>query len=183
MKSKEKKIKRRNQMNEKRDFIFYFNFYLFIALYISAFIFLFAYSFISDFCFPPHITFQTSVMITRLCGVSCSDQGMEMGGLGSRRESQSGEKLTFESSMDPQRRKKKKAATIGKDWEVSSSSWFSTITRFRLKKGRRDGVDLKMCRFITLSDLDEDQADLVNGDAADQTTDGEEVVKKPRKKK
>lgn len=32
-------------------------------------------------------------------------------------------------------------------------------------------------------DLEDDQADLVNGDAADQTNDGEEVVKKPRKKK
>ncbi|XP_040029046.2 transmembrane protein 237A isoform X1 [Gasterosteus aculeatus] len=32
-------------------------------------------------------------------------------------------------------------------------------------------------------DLDDDQADLVNGDTADQTTDGEEVVKKSRKKK
>uniref|UniRef100_A0A3Q3XNS6 Transmembrane protein 237b n=1 Tax=Mola mola TaxID=94237 RepID=A0A3Q3XNS6_MOLML len=89
-------------------------------------------------------------LLPRLCdvvAVSCADQGLEMGGLGSRRESQIGEKLTFESSMDalPQkRRKKKKTATI---------------------------------------DLEDDQADLVNGDAADQTTDGEEVVKKPRKKK
>lgn len=41
-----------------------------------------------------------------------------MGGLGSRRESQIGEKLSFESSTDapPQRRKKKKkTATIGRD--------------------------------------------------------------------
>lgn len=75
------------------------------------------------------------------------DQGMEMGGLGSRRESEVGEQLPFESTTDvpPQRRKKKKkTATI---------------------------------------DLEDDQADLVNGDAADQTTDGEEVVKKPKKKK
>ncbi|XP_041822202.1 transmembrane protein 237B-like [Chelmon rostratus] len=75
------------------------------------------------------------------------DQGMEMGGLGSRRESEIGEQLTFEATTDapPQRRKKKKkAATI---------------------------------------DLEDDQADMVNGDAADQTTDGEEVVRKPRKKK
>lgn len=43
-------------------------------------------------------------------------------------------------------------------------------------------VDLKMCWFL-LSDLEDDQADLVNGDTADQTTDGEEVVRKPRKKK
>lgn len=43
-------------------------------------------------------------------------------------------------------------------------------------------VDLKMFRFM-LSDLEDDQADLVNGDTADQTTDGEEVVRKPRKKK
>ncbi|CAG5933909.1 unnamed protein product [Menidia menidia] len=32
-------------------------------------------------------------------------------------------------------------------------------------------------------DLEDDQADLVNGDTADQATDGEEVVRKPRKKK
>ncbi|XP_035501119.1 transmembrane protein 237A isoform X2 [Scophthalmus maximus] len=32
-------------------------------------------------------------------------------------------------------------------------------------------------------DLEDDQADLVNGDAADQTTDGEEVIKKPKRKK
>ncbi|CAN9498442.1 unnamed protein product [Ophioblennius macclurei] len=32
-------------------------------------------------------------------------------------------------------------------------------------------------------DLDDDQADLVNGDTADQTTDGEELVRKPRKKR
>ncbi|XP_069020088.1 transmembrane protein 237A-like isoform X1 [Embiotoca jacksoni] len=32
-------------------------------------------------------------------------------------------------------------------------------------------------------DLEDDQADLVNGDTADQNTDGEEVVRKPRKKK
>ncbi|XP_037617925.1 transmembrane protein 237B-like isoform X1 [Sebastes umbrosus] len=32
-------------------------------------------------------------------------------------------------------------------------------------------------------DFDDDQIDLANGDAADQTSDGEEVVKKPRKKK
>lgn len=34
-----------------------------------------------------------------------------------------------------------------------------------------------------ISDLEDDQADLVNGDEADQTTDGEEVAKKPKKKK
>ncbi|XP_054479944.1 transmembrane protein 237A-like [Anoplopoma fimbria] len=76
-----------------------------------------------------------------------SDHGMEMGGLGSRRESEIGEQLTLETTSDapPQRRrKKKKAPTI---------------------------------------DLDDDQADLVNGDAADQTTDGEEVVKKTKKRK
>ncbi|XP_030266164.1 transmembrane protein 237B-like isoform X3 [Sparus aurata] len=75
------------------------------------------------------------------------DQGMEMGGFGSRRESEVGEHLSFEATSDapPQRRKKKKkTATI---------------------------------------DLEDDQADLVNGDTADQTTDGEEVVKKPKKKK
>ncbi|XP_028288545.1 transmembrane protein 237B-like isoform X2 [Parambassis ranga] len=32
-------------------------------------------------------------------------------------------------------------------------------------------------------DLEDDQADLVNGDAADQATDGEELVRKPKKKK
>ncbi|XP_047432856.1 transmembrane protein 237B-like isoform X2 [Mugil cephalus] len=32
-------------------------------------------------------------------------------------------------------------------------------------------------------DLEDDQADLVNGDTADQATDGEEVARKPRKKK
>ncbi|XP_070711741.1 transmembrane protein 237A-like isoform X2 [Pempheris klunzingeri] len=75
------------------------------------------------------------------------DQGMEMGGPGSRRASENGEQLTLESTTDapPQRRKKKKKTP--------------TI------------------------DLDDDQAELVNGDAADHTTDGEEVVKKPKKKK
>lgn len=75
------------------------------------------------------------------------DQGMEMGGFGSRRASEVGEHLSFEVPSDapPQRRKKKKkSATI---------------------------------------DLEDDHADLVNGDTADQTTDGEEVVKKPKKKK
>ncbi|XP_015232888.1 PREDICTED: transmembrane protein 237B-like [Cyprinodon variegatus] len=33
------------------------------------------------------------------------------------------------------------------------------------------------------TDLEENQADLVNGDTGDQTTDGEEVVRKPKKKK
>ncbi|XP_037332607.2 transmembrane protein 237A-like isoform X2 [Pungitius pungitius] len=76
-----------------------------------------------------------------------SDHGTEMGGLGSRRESEVVEQLTFEPTADAptqRRKKKKKAATV---------------------------------------DLDGDQADLVNGDAADQTADGEEVVKKSRKKK
>ncbi|XP_023282828.1 transmembrane protein 237B-like [Seriola lalandi dorsalis] len=75
------------------------------------------------------------------------DQGVEMGGLGSRRTSEVGEQLSLEPATEapPQRRrKKKKAATI---------------------------------------DLEDDQADLVNGDAVDQTTDGEEVVRKPKKKK
>ncbi|XP_042372375.1 transmembrane protein 237B-like, partial [Plectropomus leopardus] len=74
------------------------------------------------------------------------DHGMEMGGLGSRRESEIGEQLTLEATTDapPQRRKKKKkTATI---------------------------------------DLSDDQAELGNGDAADHTTDGEEVVRKPKKK-
>ncbi|XP_030605461.1 transmembrane protein 237B-like isoform X3 [Archocentrus centrarchus] len=74
------------------------------------------------------------------------DQGMEMGGVGSRRASEIGEHLTLEPAGDapPQRRRrKKKTAAI---------------------------------------DLEDDHADLVNGDAADQTTD-EEVVRKPRKKK
>lgn len=75
------------------------------------------------------------------------DHGIEMGSVGSRRESEIREQLTFETTSDapPQRRKKKKkTATI---------------------------------------DLEDDQTDLVNGDAADQNTDGEEVVKKPKKKK
>lgn len=74
------------------------------------------------------------------------DQGMEMGGMGSRRASGIGEHLTLEATVEapPQRRrKKKKTATIG---------------------------------------LEDDHADLVNGDTAGQTTD-EEVVRKPRKKK
>lgn len=50
------------------------------------------------------------------------------------------------------------------------------------RKAKAAEVDLKMCWFL-LSDLEDDQADLVNGDTADQTTDGEEVVRKPRKKK
>lgn len=52
--------------------------------------------------------------------VFCSDHGMEMGGLGSRRASEIGEQLTLEPTTDapPQRRrKKKKTATIGKDGE------------------------------------------------------------------
>ncbi|XP_022616653.1 transmembrane protein 237B-like isoform X1 [Seriola dumerili] len=75
------------------------------------------------------------------------DQGVEMGGLGSRRTSEVGEQLSLEPATEAptqRRRKKKKAATI---------------------------------------DLEDDQADLVNGDAVDQTTDGEEVVRKPKKKK
>lgn len=36
---------------------------------------------------------------------------------------------------------------------------------------------------FSVPDLEDDQADLVNGDAADQTTDGEELVRKPKKKK
>lgn len=79
--------------------------------------------------------------------VDGADQGLEMGGLSSRRGSEMGEQLNLEATTDapPQRRKKKK-------------------------------------RTPTL-DLEDDQADLVNGDAADQTTDGEEVVRKPKKKK
>lgn len=75
------------------------------------------------------------------------DHGIEMGGVGSRRESEVGEQLTLEAATDapPQRRKKKKKPPV--------------------------------------MDVDDDQADLVNGDAADQITDGEEVVKKTRKKK
>ncbi|XP_004066407.1 transmembrane protein 237B isoform X1 [Oryzias latipes] len=75
------------------------------------------------------------------------DQGMEMGGVSSRRSSEIGEQLTLEGATEalPQRRRrKKKTPTI---------------------------------------DLEDDQADLVNGDEADQTTDGEEVAKKPKKKK
>ncbi|KAM6958153.1 transmembrane protein 237A-like [Tautogolabrus adspersus] len=75
------------------------------------------------------------------------DQGIEMGGVGSRRESEVGEQLTLEATSDaPQQRRKKKKKTAN-------------------------------------IDLDDDQADLVNGDTADQLTDGEEVVKKTRKKK
>ncbi|XP_034533958.1 transmembrane protein 237B [Notolabrus celidotus] len=42
------------------------------------------------------------------------DQGMEMGGVGSRRESEVGEQLTLEATSDgpPQRRKKKKKTTV-----------------------------------------------------------------------
>ncbi|KAM9327627.1 transmembrane protein 237B [Pholidichthys leucotaenia] len=74
------------------------------------------------------------------------DQGMEMGGVGSRRTSKVGEHLTSEPVTDapPQRRRKKKKTPA--------------------------------------VDLDDDHADLVNGDTAEQTTD-EEVVKKLRKKK
>ncbi|KAM4560548.1 transmembrane protein 237B-like [Odontesthes bonariensis] len=75
------------------------------------------------------------------------DQGLEMGGVGSRRASEVGDQLTLETTTDvpsQRRRKKKKNATI---------------------------------------DLEDDQADLVNGDTGDQATDGEEVVRKPRKKK
>ncbi|XP_072236333.1 transmembrane protein 237B-like [Leuresthes tenuis] len=75
------------------------------------------------------------------------DQGLEMGGVGSRRASEVGDQLTLETTTDvplQRRRKKKKSATI---------------------------------------DLEDDQAELVNGDTGDQATDGEEVVRKPRKKK
>ncbi|KAF6721353.1 Transmembrane protein 237B [Oryzias melastigma] len=75
------------------------------------------------------------------------DQGMEMGGVSSRRASELGEQLTLEGAAEapPQRRRrKKKSPTI---------------------------------------DLEDDQADLVNGDTGDQTTDGEEVAKKTKKKK
>ncbi|XP_068446731.1 transmembrane protein 237A-like [Clinocottus analis] len=80
-------------------------------------------------------------------GDDMSDHGMEMGGLGSRRESEIGDQLSLEPGTDapPQRRRKKKKAAT--------------------------------------PDLDDDQADLVNGDTADQTTDGEEVVKKAKKKR
>lgn len=37
--------------------------------------------------------------------------------------------------------------------------------------------------YVRFSDIEDDQADLVNGDTGDQTTDGEEVVKKLKKKK
>ncbi|XP_078100045.1 transmembrane protein 237A-like [Sander vitreus] len=75
------------------------------------------------------------------------DHGMEMGGLGSRRECEFGEQLSPEPTTDapPQRRRrKKKTAPI---------------------------------------ELGDDRADLVNGDAADHTTDGEELVKRTKKKK
>ncbi|XP_034720816.1 transmembrane protein 237A-like isoform X2 [Etheostoma cragini] len=41
----------------------------------------------------------------------------------------------------------------------------------------------KRKKKTTPIELDDDQADLVNGDAADQTTDGEEVVKRTKKKR
>lgn len=53
--------------------------------------------------------------------VSCPDQGLEMGGVSSWRESPVGDKLTLEPSTEalPQRRKKKKkAATIGDNLEL-----------------------------------------------------------------
>ncbi|XP_062237043.1 transmembrane protein 237B-like [Platichthys flesus] len=77
------------------------------------------------------------------------DQGLEMGGLDSRRTSEVGEQLSLEptnGAPPPRRRKKKKTAAI-------------------------------------VSDVEDDQADLVNGDTADQYTDGEEVVKKSKRKK
>lgn len=62
---------------------------------------------------------------------------------------------------------------------------FSTILRFHSHTAesgvQAPGDGLTMCQLM-LSDLEDDQADLVNGDAADQT-DGEEAVRKPRKKK
>ncbi|XP_034030727.1 transmembrane protein 237B [Thalassophryne amazonica] len=74
-------------------------------------------------------------------------QGTEMGGLSSRRASETVEPLPLEATSDapPQRRKKKK----------------KTATR----------------------ELEEDQADLVNGYDCDQTTNTEEVARKPKKKK
>ncbi|CAB1432960.1 unnamed protein product [Pleuronectes platessa] len=77
------------------------------------------------------------------------DQGLEMGGLDSRRTSEVGEQLSLETTNGAppsRRRKKKKTAAI-------------------------------------VSDVEDDQADLVNGDTADQYTDGEEVVKKSKRKK
>lgn len=58
---------------------------------------------------------------TGLNAVSCPDQGLEMGGVSSRRESPVGDKLSLEPSTEapPQRRKKKKkAATIGDNLEL-----------------------------------------------------------------
>lgn len=51
--------------------------------------------------------------------------------------------------------------------------WF--LTRMEEQTG---GRCVLMC-----SDLDNDRADLVNEDAANQSADGEEVLKKSRKKK
>lgn len=58
----------------------------------------------------------------------------------------------------------------------------STGVNTEIGQFKAEEEDLKKCNFM-VSDLEDDQADLVNGDAADQTTDGEEVVKKPKKKK
>ncbi|XP_029942362.1 transmembrane protein 237A-like isoform X2 [Salarias fasciatus] len=76
-----------------------------------------------------------------------AEPGVELGGLGSRRESEVGGHVTPDPTTEapPLRRKKKKKNPT--------------------------------------ADLEDHQADLVNGDAADQTTDGEEPARKPRKKK
>ncbi|XP_026157862.1 transmembrane protein 237B-like [Mastacembelus armatus] len=75
------------------------------------------------------------------------DQGMELGGMGTRRASEIREQPSLESTTDappPRRKKKKKTATI---------------------------------------DFEDDKADPVNGDVADQAPDGEEAPKKPKRKK
>lgn len=70
-----------------------------------------------------HIQSQVSHVVSffPLC---CVDQGMEMGGLSSRRVSAVGEQLTFETTSDPppqRRKKKKKSAAIGEKNEKSVS--------------------------------------------------------------
>ncbi|XP_037552542.1 transmembrane protein 237B isoform X2 [Nematolebias whitei] len=64
----------------------------------------------------------------------------------------------------------RRSSEVGAQLALESTTDVSTHRRRKKKKA-------------VSTDLEDDQADLVNGDTGDQTTDAEEVVKKPKKKK
>ncbi|KAM9820359.1 transmembrane protein 237A-like [Neosynchiropus ocellatus] len=102
-------------------------------------------------------------------GESVEHPGLEMVGQNSRRASEVGEQLNQESSSDApphRRRRKKKTPTIGTENTACVPNQVTHVES-----------------FFSVSDVDDDQADLVNEDGAEQNTDGEEVPKKPKKKK